>query len=145
MTSIGRTKPPIWFWIVGILALLWNGMGVGEYIRQITMSAAEFAALPANQQELMIDQPFWLTAAFAIAVLAGFVASVLLLLRQRIAVRLFMVSMLAVFTQFGGLFLFKGYWDMLSGAEIVMPILIPIFAVGFAWFAWRCEKSGYLR
>ena len=88
--------------------------------------------------------PVWLTSAFAVAVFAGFVGSILLLARKRLAVRMFLLSMIAVFIQFGGLLLFLGYADVLTGSEWIMPILIPIFAVGFYLFARNAEKQSIL-
>jgi hypothetical protein len=139
-----QAKPPIWFWIIGIIALLWNGMGLATYFQQFMMSAETFAALRPEQQQLLIGQPVWLTGAFATAVFAGFVGSISLLMRKRIAVRLFLLSMLAVFIQFGGLFLALGYADILIGGEWIMPILVPICAVGLYFFARKAERDGIL-
>jgi hypothetical protein len=139
-----QAKPPIWFWIIGIIALLWNGMGLAAYFQQFMMSAETFAALRPEQQQLLIGQPVWLTGAFATAVFAGFVGSISLLMRKRIAVRLFLLSMLAVFVQFGGLFLALGYADILIGGEWIMPILVPICAVGLYFFARKTERDGIL-
>jgi len=140
----GQTKPPVRFWIIGILALLWNGMGLGAYFQQFMMSAESFAALRPEQQELLVGQPFWLTGAFATAVFAGFVGSLALLLRKRIAARLFLLSMIAVFIQFGGLFLAFGYADALTGGEWIMPVMVPIIAVGLYLFARKAEQDGIL-
>lgn len=137
-------KPPIWFWIIGVFALLWNTMGLAAYFQQFLMSAEAFAALRPEQQDLLVNQPFWLTAAFAIAVFAGFVGSIVLLARKRLAVRMFLLSMVAVFVQFGGLFLVLGYANILIGGEWIMPILIPVFAAGFYFYARKAEKEAIL-
>lgn len=137
-------KPPIWFWIIGVFALLWNAMGLGAYFQQFMMSAEAFAALRPEQQDLLVNQPFWLTAAFAVAVFAGFVGSILLLMRKRLAVRMFLLSMVAVFVQFGGLFLALGYADILTGAEWIMPILVPVLAIGFYLYARKIEQQAIL-
>lgn len=139
-----QAKTPIWFWIIGVFALLWNIMGLGAYFQQFMMSAETFAALRPEQQYLLVSQPFWLTAAFAIAVFAGFVGSILLLARKRLAVRLYLLSMVAVFIQFGGLFLAFGYADVLIGGEWIMPILVPICAVGLYLYARKTEQAGLL-
>ena len=34
MTVNSTQKPPIWFWIVAIIGLIWNGMGVNHYLQQ---------------------------------------------------------------------------------------------------------------
>ena len=140
-----QAKLPIWFWIVGVIALLWNGIGLWAYFGQVMMSAEDFAALPETQQDLLAAQPLWFTAAFAIAVFAGFVASVCWLLKKRIAVRLFLVSLLAVIVQFSGYFILDGYAEYMAGAGWVMPGLIVIFAVAWLLIARQAEKMGLLR
>lgn len=140
----GQAKPPIWFWIIGVIALLWNIMGLGAYFQQFMMSAEDFAALRPEQQQMLVSQPFWLTGAFATAVFAGFVGSIALLLRKRIAVRLFLLSMIAVFIQFGGLFLAFDYANVLIGGEWLMPILVPVIAVGLYLYARRSEQNRIL-
>ena len=137
-------KPSILFWIIAVIALIWNGLGVGAYFGQVMMTAEQFAALPPEQQTLISETPFWVTAAFAIAVIGGFVAAIMLLLRKRVAVRLFLVSLMAVIVQFSSYFLIKGTTDHLSGADWVMPIMIPIFALGFYLFARKSERDGIL-
>ncbi|CAO1652457.1 Sugar transporter [Parasphingorhabdus sp. NYA22] len=140
----GQAKPSIWFWIIGVIALLWNIMGLGAYFQQFMMSAESFAALRPEQQQMLVGQPFWLTGAFATAVFAGFIGSIALLLRKPIAVRLFLLSMIAVFIQFGGLFLAFDYANVLIGGEWVMPILVPVIAVGLYLYARRSEQNRIL-
>lgn len=140
----GQAKPSIWFWIIGVIALMWNIMGLGAYFQQFMMSAESFAALRPEQQQMLVGQPFWLTGAFATAVFAGFIGSIALLLRKPIAVRLFLLSMIAVFIQFGGLFLAFDYANVLIGGEWVMPILVPVIAVGLYLYARRSEQNRIL-
>tara|TARA_R110000850_G_scaffold131727_3_gene252622 strand:+ start:1833 stop:2264 length:432 start_codon:yes stop_codon:yes gene_type:complete len=140
-----QAKVPIWFWIVGVIALLWNGIGVLAYLQQVMMSAEEFAALPEVQQNLLSTQPVWVTAAFAIAVFAGLVASICWLLKKRIAVRLFLLSLLAVIVQFSSYFIVDGYREFVSGQGWLMPALILLCAIAFLLIAWQAEKRGFLR
>ncbi len=145
MNMVHQAKAPIWFWIVGVIALLWNGIGVLAYLQQVMMSAEQFAALPEVQRDLLSTQPVWVTAAFAIAVFAGFVASICWLLRKRIAVRLFLVSLLAVIVQFSSYFIIDGYREYMAGQGWLMPALIVLFAIAFLLIAWQAEKKGLLR
>lgn len=143
MKQAGKT--PIWFWIVGIFALLWNGMGVGAYAADIMMTAEDFARLTEAEQKLYANRPFWATAAFAVAVIAGFFGSVMLLLRKPIAVRLFLLSLIAVLIQFSSYFVLDGYADYISKTGWWMPISIPILAVLFFFFARWADKNGIFR
>lgn len=136
-------KVPIWYWIISGLALLWNALGLLVYLQQAFMSAEDFRNLDPVQQDLLSNQPEWITAAFAIAVLAGFVGCILLLLRRKLAVRMLILSFLAVVAQYTGFYL-EGYWHGLSGAAILMPVLVPIVAMGLVFFARHFEKRTVL-
>ena len=52
-------KPPVWFWIVGVLMLLWNGVGVMAYIGEAMMPADALQALPEAQRTLILGRPAW--------------------------------------------------------------------------------------
>lgn len=138
------TKAPMWFWALAIIALIWNGLGVGAYFQQMLMSAEDFAALPELQRNLLISQPFWATAAFAIAVFAGFAGAITMLMRRRIAVRIFILSFVAVLVQISSYFILDGYLEFISSQGWTMPILIPVFALAFILLARRFEKDGIL-
>lgn len=138
-------KMPIWFWVIGMVALLWNGIGVAAYIGQVTMSTSDFGALPELQRKLLIDQPFWHSAMFPLAVLSGFLGAVVLLLRKRIAIRLFLLSLIAVLVQIAGYFILDGYLEFIATQNLVRPILIPIIALGLLLFARYCDGKGLLR
>ncbi|MEP2102061.1 MAG: hypothetical protein ABJP02_11185 [Parasphingorhabdus sp.] len=138
-------KVPIWFWIIGIFAVIWNGLGVAAYASDIMMTAEDFAKLTEAEQNLYANRPYWATAAFAVAVIAGFLGSVMLLLRRPIAVRLFLLSLLAVLIQFSSYFILDGYADYISKTGWFMPISIPVLAIVFLMFARWAEKNHLLR
>ena len=83
MTENSTNKPPVWFWIVSVVALIWNGMGVMAYLGQAYMSDDALAALPEAEQALYANVPAWATAAFAIAVWGGLLGCLALLLRKK--------------------------------------------------------------
>ncbi len=139
-----KIETPIWFWIIGLFALLWNFMGVGAYAGEIIMTAGDFAQLTEAEQTLYANRPYWASAAFAVAVIAGFFGSVMLLLRRPIAVRLFLLSLIAVLIQFSSYFILDGYADYFSTSGWWMPITIPILATAFLWFARWAEGAGIL-
>ena len=80
-----RQNVPGWFWLVAGIAFLWEAMGCYMYVAQVTMSAADLAALPAQQRELWEAMPGWVTGAYAVAVWAGLAGAIGLLLRHRLA------------------------------------------------------------
>ncbi|MFI0429129.1 hypothetical protein [Mariniflexile sp. HMF6888] len=128
MTNL-KEKPPVWFWIVSVIALLWNAMGVKEYLGQAYQTESWRAALTDEQFEMISSFPSWLTAAFAIAVFAGALGSLGLLLRKKWAYMLLVVSLIAVIAQMGYI-LIQGHFD-----GIGMTISIIAFAIFLVWFS----------
>ena len=77
------TKPPVWFWIISILALIWNSMGVNQYLQQAYNTEAFKSMVSTEELEMIGQLPTWYTAVFAIAVFAGALGCILLLLRKK--------------------------------------------------------------
>ena len=86
------TKPTVSFWIISVIALVWNLMGVSQYIQQAYNTDSFRAMYTAEQLEMMDATPAWSTAAFAIAVFAATFGCVSLLLRKKWAYMLFLIS-----------------------------------------------------
>lgn len=76
MTVNSTQKPPIWFWIVAIIGLIWNGMGVNHYLQQAYNTESFRNMYTQEQLDIAANTPSWVTAAFAIAVFAGFLGFV---------------------------------------------------------------------
>lgn len=139
MTENSMNKPPVWFWIVGVAALLWNGLGVMAYLARAFATDEMIAALPAEQQaEYLVDYPAWYTAAFAIAVFAGALGGLALLLRKKWAYTLFLISALAAIVQHAYLFMNV---EMLS---VIMPILVIVVCLFLIWFAKNATAKGWI-
>ena len=83
MTSTNRPKAA--FWIIAVIALIWNLMGVMAYLGQAYMTDEAKALLTEAEKALYDNVPIWVTAAFAIAVFGGVLASIALLMRKQIA------------------------------------------------------------
>ena len=50
-------KPPIWFWIVSVIAILWNAMGVDQYIGQAYKTERWRSAITDEQFETISNMP----------------------------------------------------------------------------------------
>jgi hypothetical protein len=138
MTNVLTNKPPIWYWIVSIIALVWNGMGVNAYLQQAYNTEGYRAMYSAEQLEIADNMPMWVTAAFAIAVFAGALAAIGLLLRKSWSTKLWLLSLIAVIIQMGYI-LINGY-----SSNTVMTLMIIIFALLFVWFSRMSEAKGWL-
>lgn len=140
MTDISNTKPPVWFWIIAVVALIWNGLGVMAYLASAFMTDEMIATLPEEQQaEYLIEHPTWYTAAFALAVFCGALGCLALLLRKKWAYMLFIVSFIAATIQHVYLFV------TIEGMSVVMPIMIIVFCGFLVWFAKSSTAKGWLK
>ena len=137
-------KIPVWFWIVSIILLIWNVMGIMNFMSQATMTQEAFDALDETQKSLIENRPSWVMVAFGLAVFGGLLGCVALLLKKKLAVNLFLVSLLGVVFQFGH-GLFTGSGDMFTTAMMVITILVVVLALFAIWFARMSSKKDWLQ
>ena len=83
---------PRWFNVVAILAVIWNLLGVMAFVNHMMMTPEMIAALPIAEQNLYATVPLWATAAFAVAVFAGALGSLALLMKKEFCYQLFVVK-----------------------------------------------------
>jgi hypothetical protein len=147
--TTAATEPvptPRLLWVVGILSLLWNLVGCFDYL--MTQTRAEFymSNFTPEQLEFFYGFPAWVEGTWAIAVWGALTGSVLLLLRLRLAVWVFLVSLLAmVLTTIHNWFLSNGLEIMGSPVSIVFSILIFIVAVALFLYTRHLAVRGVLR
>ena len=135
MNNETSTKLPRPFWIVTIVAIVWNALGVMAYFMEVTMSPETMAALPVAQQALYAAQPAWVTGAFAIAVFGGLAGSIALAMRRSVAILIFVVSLAAVTAQMFYLFALSDTLSVMGPASAIMPALIIVIAAALVWFS----------
>ena len=142
--AAGRT--PWHLWVVGGLALLWNGFGVFDLFASLTQGDAYLRSMGMTDPQIAYFEamPAWAYAVWALGVGSAFAGSVLLLMRRRWAAHAFALSLV-------GLVLSALYTLVLSdGAEVMastmpMQIVVWIGALAFAGYAGLMAKRGVLR
>jgi hypothetical protein len=129
-------KNKILFWAIGIFGLAWNGMGILNFIMQ--QNPVNMAQMPPLFQAIVEARPLWATVAFGIAVAGGGFGCVFLLLRQKIAIQIFLISLIAMIAHMFSYLSVKasfGFGDiMLIG---IAPFLVSI---GLWWWSRRVLK-----
>ncbi len=142
--SEGGNPIPRSFWIVGGVALVWNLIGVARYVMQLRLTEDMLAALPEAERALYTNIPAWATSAFAVAVIAGAIGSVLLLMRSVWAVPAFLISLLGVLVQMYHAFAIADAIAVLGPASALVPTLIIGIGVGLIWYARSAKEKGWL-
>jgi hypothetical protein len=136
-------KPNTVFWIIGILALLWNIMGVLAYLAQAYMSEEALNLLTQSEQDFYNNVPAWVTAAFATAVFTGFLGSIALLMRKKLSIALFTISLICVLAQQVYHFFIQDYITI-NGTDIIGPIVIIVISFFLMWYSKAKNTSGML-
>jgi len=132
-----QTKPHWSFWVICIIALIWNVMGSINFVMQTNPEMV--ANFPEAAQSLIASRPFWATIAFAVAVFGGVLAELFLLLKKAVAYYLFIASFL------GALITNIHTFQVSSAIEIwvgsLMSILIAAFLI---WYSKLVKRKGWV-
>ena len=135
--------PKMFYWISGA-ALVWNLLGVMAYVGQVTMSPETLAAMPEAERALYENTPSWVTSAFALAVNAGAIGCLLLVLRKALAVPVLILSLVAVLVQMFHNFFLSDAVEVMGAPAIVGPALVIIIGIYLVWFANDAKGKGWL-
>jgi hypothetical protein len=141
-----RDRAPWHLWLVGVIAILWNGFGAYDYTMTNLQGDEYLLKMGMEQAQLAYfhDMPAWMTAVWAIGVWGAMLGSVLLLARRRWALPAFVVSLLAVvMSLIYAFFLSNG--SELMGEYSGMQFVVLAGAIFFAWYAWWMTRRGVLR
>jgi hypothetical protein len=137
-------KPPIWFFVVAVIALLWNAAGLMAVGADLRLSAADIAALSPDQQAMYAARPGWSVVGSVLAVGAGTLGCVLLLLRKRLAAAVFALSLVGVVVQDIGIFVVAGAGKGGDPVPFVLQGLVLVIAVGLLLLARRAQGRSWL-
>ncbi|WP_299059733.1 hypothetical protein [uncultured Polaribacter sp.] len=138
--TTNSNKPSKAFWAIGILALLWNLMGVSAYLFQTLATDEMIASMPPEQQaEMMVEHPAWLTAVFALAVFGGVLGCIFFLVKKKLSYYLFLLSGICATIQ-------QVYILMdIDLSMYVMPILVILVCLFLIWYSKKCIADGILK
>jgi hypothetical protein len=141
--EVTATLPKMFYWVSGA-ALVWNLLGVMAYVGQVTMSPDVLQAMPEAQRALYENTPAWVTSAFAIAVNAGALGCLLLILRKALALPVLVVSLVAVLAQMFHNFLLSNAIEVMGWAAIIGPTFVILIGLYLVWFANDARKKGWI-
>lgn len=93
--SASRTATPWHLWVVGVVTLLFNAMGIVSYLTT-KLGMLEQMGLSPEQIAFMNAYPAWISAFWALGVWGAFAGSVLLLARSKWAVTAMVVALIGL-------------------------------------------------
>ena len=143
MTSYLR-KPGSLFWVISGLALVWNLIGVINYLGQVLITDEILKYLPKEQQLMYQDVPSWLTAAFAVAVFSGTVGAIFLLLKKKVSSIFFKLSFVGIIIQMTYGLLISENTNSYGPLGLVMPLMIIAIGGYLIWYSKKAAKHRWI-
>ena len=152
MNDVQTAKTPAHLWVVGLLALLWNGFGCYDYLMTRMRNLEYFRSMaPQSDPEAMLAWvdafPLYAQFGWGLGVWMGLLGSLLLLMRKAWAIPVLGLSLL-------GAILGLGYQIFLAppapppmneGAMAFIPWVIILIAALLYYYAHRQKRAGVLR
>ncbi len=143
--SSDKTSPPVWFWVISVIALLWYLMDMSAFLMRVLMTDDVIKAMPDNQQHLYRNIPLWVNIVFAGEVFGGALGCVGLLLRKKWALPLFVVSILGVLSQTFYVYFLSDAISTMGTPALVMPLLAILIGIGMIVLAKSAISKRWLR
>lgn len=138
-------KPPKSFWVIGVLALLWNLLGVSQFFMATFMLDTLVADLPEVQADMYRSIPTWYTVIFATAVFSGLLGCITMLLRKKITLALFGISLLAVLVAQGYWILGTDVMEVIGTSSVIMPLIVIVISIFLYFYNKGAAKNGWFK
>jgi hypothetical protein len=136
---------PFHVWGVGLLSLLWNAVGCFDYLATKLRLDFYMARFSDAQLDYFNGFPAWFSVFWALVVWSSILGSIGLLMRRRLAVGLFGVSLFGlVVTSIYSLFLSDGL-EIMGSEGAAFSAVIFVVAVVLLFYARRMSARDVLR
>lgn len=140
-------KAPWHLWMVGVIAVLFNAIGVFDFIMSMSQGAAYMASagMSADQIAHYQGMPLWMTVVWAVGVFGAFAASILLLLRRKLAFPVFVVSLAAFLLSLVYTYALTDGGAVMGQQMAVTSGIITTLLIFFSWYARSMTARNVLR
>ena len=130
-------KTPWHLWVIGVLMLLWNGMGAMDYVMTVSRNPDYLAQFTPERLAFLDAFPTWAKATWALAVWLYVLGSLFILLRSRYAVWMLQAGFFfMIVTTIHNLFLAEvPAQETMSGFEIGFTIVLFILSIAQILYA----------
>ena len=143
--ELQQNEPGLAFWFVAGFFLVFNLSGLMIYYMQVTADPNIIAQnYSAAQQAFLAGTPKWATAAFALAVNSGILASVLLLLRKAWSIPIFVFSLICVALQNIDGFGLRNGIEVWGVNRLILPTIIVVICALEIWYSRHVRQKGWL-
>ena len=128
------------FYVICCVTLIWNLIGIFNYLGFVYMSDEAFTSLSEEMQLFLNTRPAWVTGSFALAVFSGTIGNIGLLLRKKWANFILIISLISVVAQTIYNFIIQQIVEI-PNSEIVVMILVNFVAVFLVYYSQKHNKT----
>ena len=140
-------KAPWHIWLVGLIALLFNSVGVFDFVMSMLQGAKYQASAGMTPDQIAHYQqmPSWMMVVWAVGVFGAFLASILLLLRRKQASLVFIVSLAAFLVSLLYTYVLTNGGAVMGQQMAITSAVIAGLLVLFSWYSRDMARRGVLR
>ena len=141
-----NNKPSTAYWIISAVLLVWNIIGLMFYYQQSTLTTEIMAdaGLTAQQIAHITNTPAWGHSGYAIAVNAGVLGAILLLLRKVWALPLFVLSLVGALVQDLDAMVLRDGIEAWGTTALILPVIVILICLFEIWYARAAKAKGWL-
>jgi hypothetical protein len=142
-----KVKSPWHIWLVGVIAVLFNSIGVFDFVMSMAQGAEyqASAGMTPDQIAHYQEMPSWMTLVWAVGVFGAFLASVLLLLRRKLALPVFVLSLAAFLISLVYTYVLTDGGAIMGQQMAITSAVIAGLLTFFSWYSWFMAVRGVLR
>ena len=139
-------KTPWHLWLIGVIALLFNSIGVFDFVMSMAQGATYQASAGMTPDQIAHYQqmPGWMTVVWAVGVFGAFGASILLLMRRKLALPVFVLSLAAFLVSLLYTYVLTNGGAVMGQQMAIMSAVIAGLLVFFAGYSRFMGVRGVL-
>ena len=140
-----KSKVSKFYWVITIIGLLWNAMGVYQFL--VTIAAPKTYADTYNEAPLTLIEnlPDWYLAIYAIAVFTALLGCLFLMLKNTLAIPSFLLSVCTIIIMFSYWLFFTDAPRLFGSAVYFMPLVVFVIALALYFFSRKMKSQGVLK
>ena len=140
-------KTPWHLWLVGVIAVLFNGIGVFDFVMSMAQGSAYMASVGMTPAQIAHYEamPAWMTVVWAVGVWGAMIGSVLILLRRKSAAPVFGISLAAFLISLLYTYVLTDGGEIMGRAMAITSGVITALLLFFMWYSSMMAKRGVLR
>ena len=140
-------KAPWHLWLIGVIAVLFNAIGVFDFVMSMAQGARyqASAGMTPDQIAHYLGMPAWMTVVWAVGVFGAFLASIFLLLRRKLALPVFVLSLAAFLVSLLYTYVLTGGGAIMGQQMAIASAVIAALLTFFSGYSRFMAARGVLR